>query len=56
MAISAKMLAVLQAVDIKRAAHFARLRDGVKRDAEAKVQAKKRAALAALARGRKRKD
>jgi hypothetical protein len=45
MAISPKMLAVLQKVDAKREAHFAGLRESAKRDAEAKVRAKRVASL-----------
>lgn len=43
MAISPKMLAVLQKVDAKREEHFANLRERGKQEAAAKVRAKKAA-------------
>ena len=52
MAISPKMLAVLQKVDAARAEFFAGLRDSAKRDAEAKVRTKKRPATRAAARAK----
>ncbi|MGH2385800.1 MAG: hypothetical protein ACRDGB_12230 [Candidatus Limnocylindria bacterium] len=49
MAISPKMLAVLQKVDAARAELLAGLRESAKQDAEEKVRAKKRAATRAAA-------
>jgi len=54
MAISPKMLAVLQKVDAARAEFFAGLRESAKREAEAKAHAKKRAARRAAATAKKR--
>lgn len=44
MAISSKMLAVIQKIEAADAKHFADLRESAKRDAAAKASAKKRAA------------
>jgi hypothetical protein len=44
MAISPKMMALIQKIEAADAKHFADLRESAKRDAEAKVTAKKRAA------------
>lgn len=46
MAISPRMLAVLQKVDAAREAHFAKLRERGKQEADAKARAKKQAAEA----------
>jgi len=56
MAISPKMLAVLQKVDAARAEFFDGLRESAKQEAEAKVRAKKRAASAAQARSVTKKE
>lgn len=44
MALSARMLALIQKIEAADAKHFADLRESAKRDAIAKVNAKKRAA------------
>ncbi len=44
MAVSPRMLALIQKIEAADAQHFADLRESAKRDAAAKVQAKKRAA------------
>jgi hypothetical protein len=44
MAISARMLAVIQKIEAAEAKHLARLRESAKQDKDAKVNAKKRAA------------
>jgi hypothetical protein len=44
MAISPKMLALIQKIEAADAEHFASLRKSARRDAEAKVRAKRRAA------------
>lgn len=49
MAISPKMLAVLQKVEAAREEHFAKLRERGKQEAEAKARAKKQAASRAAA-------
>jgi hypothetical protein len=53
MALSRKMLAVLQKVDAAREEFFNDLRESAKRDAAAKARAKKRAASRAAARLKK---
>jgi hypothetical protein len=45
MAISPRMLALIQKIEAADAAHFARLRKSAKQDKEAKAQAKTRAAV-----------
>lgn len=61
MALSARILALIQKIEAADAAHFARLRESAKRDTEARAKTleKKRANLrvarAAQARGTKRK-
>ena len=50
MAVSPKMLALIQKIEAADAEHFASLRESARRDAEAKVRAKKRAASRAAAR------
>jgi hypothetical protein len=44
MAISSRMMALIQKIEAADAKHFAGLRESAKRDAAAKVSAKKRAA------------
>lgn len=45
MAISPRMLAIIQKIEAADAEHFARLRKSAKQDKEAKAQAKTRAAV-----------
>jgi len=45
MAISPKMLAIIQKIEAADAEHFARLRKSAKQDKEAKAEAKTRAAV-----------
>ena len=52
MAISPKMLALIQKIEAADAEHFASLRESARRDAEARVRAKKRAASRAAARAK----
>jgi hypothetical protein len=48
MAISPKMMALIRKIEAADAQHFASLRESARRDAEAKLRAKKRAASRAV--------